>query len=118
MTKTIKARKPMSRRSRNRGKVESALKVWHGQVLARWKGLCAFCSKPAYKGHHIYSQQAFPHLRLCVNNGIALCQNCHTGPDSVHDKPTYGLYRILRQIGQPAADELYRLAFRTGKGKA
>lgn len=56
------------------------VKQWRHAVWARDNYTCRFCNKE--KGgelvaHHIYPWAEFPLMRICVSNGVTLCQDCH-----------------------------------------
>ena len=50
---------------------------WRKMVLKRDNYICQDCGKPAKCVHHIKSYINNPKSRLKVNNGKALCEECH-----------------------------------------
>lgn len=55
-------------------------KQWSGAVLKRDDYTCQICGKRgggAFHANHIKKFSDFPKLRFDINNGIALCEDCH-----------------------------------------
>lgn len=72
--------------SRNSNK----FREWSEEVKNRYNNKCDCCSYNrvvALKAHHIYSYEANRDIALNVDNGVALCANCH---EEFHKKYGYG----------------------------
>lgn len=54
-------------------------KEWKISVFKRDKYICQCCKNKSKKiqAHHILSFSQYPELRLDINNGITLCEDCH-----------------------------------------
>lgn len=51
---------------------------WRETVLSRDSYTCRICaSDEKIHAHHIFSYKKYPKKRFDVNNGVALCQECH-----------------------------------------
>ena len=59
-------------------------KRWRMEVFLRDSFTCQFCGvKGIYlTAHHIKSWAKFPELRFDVNNGVTLCEDCHSLTDN------------------------------------
>jgi len=61
---------------------------WANKIIQMFGHKCARCgSSEKIHAHHIAPKSKHPELKFDLNNGIALCQKCHTGRkniDSVH----------------------------------
>jgi len=55
-----------------------ALSAWSKTVKKLGNGLCQLCPNPAKISHHIIHKSKYPGLSLNVNNGIPLCDPCHS----------------------------------------
>jgi len=53
------------------------LAEWRELVLQRDNYTCQICRQEATVAHHIKQQISYPELILEVDNGKALCQECH-----------------------------------------
>ena len=55
------------------------VRLWRKAVLKRDKFTCRSCgeSKESLDAHHIVRWVDAPHMRVCVENGVALCRLCH-----------------------------------------
>lgn len=53
-----------------------ALKAWSKLIQKRDK-VCQICGNVAEDSHHIFYKSLYPELSLNLNNGIALCLDCH-----------------------------------------
>lgn len=64
---------------------------WRNNVFKRDKYVCQICNKLGgnLNAHHIKSFKSYPDLRLNVDNGITLCEECHK---KVHKGEIDGLY--------------------------
>ena len=49
-------------------------KAWFHKLI---QYQCEFCSQKAVQVHHIYPKGSFGYLRYNLDNGVAVCQNCH-----------------------------------------
>jgi len=56
---------------------ESDLRVWSKEVLRRAVYTCEICGSKATLAHHIKPKKLYPKEALDIDNGIALCINCH-----------------------------------------
>lgn len=67
---------------RIRGSLE--YKLWREAIFKRDDWTCKTCFVRGKKlhAHHILSFAKFPEVRLSINNGITLCENCHKKTDS------------------------------------
>jgi len=64
-------------------------KTWRRKVYRRDKHACRLCNaKDCYiEAHHIHKKSMYPHLMYRTNNGITLCEPCHslvTGRETVY----------------------------------
>ena len=62
------------------GRNSSKFKVWSDKVKERFDYKCDCCGYNrviALKAHHLYSYEANKDIALDVENGVALCGNCH-----------------------------------------
>jgi hypothetical protein len=53
---------------------------WRKRVLEKFNNTCVDCGLNEIgivDAHHIKSQRLYPELKTDINNGIALCCNCH-----------------------------------------
>ena len=63
---------------------------WRKFVLKRDNYSCRLCgSKVNLECHHIKDYRDFPELRLNINNGITLCNNCHKTKTNYGNKKKY-----------------------------
>ena len=74
---------------------KAKLKDWIFAVLERDGFICQDCkgSKEVLlnrriSAHHIKSKKVFPELKYLIDNGITLCNSCHTGR---HNKERIGI---------------------------
>lgn len=81
----------------NKGKTSESIKIrssiqynqWRTSVFKRDNYTCTNCNISSKCGfsvilnaHHIKSFALYPNLRLDINNGITLCENCHKKTDN------------------------------------
>jgi len=59
-------------------------KLWRMKVFERDNWICQFCGiRGIYiTPHHIKGWQQYPKLRFDVNNGVTLCEDCHSLTDN------------------------------------
>ena len=52
---------------------------WRQAVWKRDSRTCRLCNESGKElvAHHIYPWAEFPLMRICVSNGVTLCDNCH-----------------------------------------
>ena len=110
----MKPRKPLRKVSARRAFVLKLDAKWREYVLSNDSYKCAVCgaTEPLH-AHHVFSRQAYPHLRHNVRNGITLCAVDHT---ICHHTPKAGLLIIRGIFGDKAWQELEQLAHQGGKG--
>ena len=53
------------------------LSKWRDKVFIRDNATCVICGKPAAEAHHIIPVRNCQEEKLNVNNGVALCLECH-----------------------------------------
>lgn len=59
--------------------------LWSKAVKVKWNHCCALCFKTdGIESHHIVHRRKSWPLRWDVENGIALCQLCHTLADTIN----------------------------------
>ena len=111
----MKPRKPLRKVSARRAAVLKLDAKWRSEVLGNDSHKCAVCgaTEPLH-AHHVFSRQAYPHLRHDTRNGVTLCGVDHA---LCHHTPKAGLLIIRGIFGDKAWQELERLAFQTGVGK-
>jgi len=57
---------------------EKCLRLWSETIRARAKGKCERCAQPARDAHHIIPRGTAPSMGwFDLNNGVALCFQCH-----------------------------------------
>lgn len=57
---------------------KKCLKLWGKIIIAAAKGRCERCPKEAKNGHHIITRGTSPNpMWLSLENGVALCIDCH-----------------------------------------
>ncbi len=54
-----------------------ALLSWSATIKKQFNNQCQNCPSQSEISHHILHKSKYPALSLNVNNGIALCKNCH-----------------------------------------
>ena len=76
-------------------KSTSKYKKWREFVFNRYNFTCQFCGKRGGKliADHIKSFRNYPALRLDINNGRLLCEECH------RNTPNYGGRAIYNEGG-------------------
>ena len=52
--------------------------LWRNAVYERDNNLCVKCGAIGKVAHHILSFSAYPDKRYDIDNGITLCDNCHS----------------------------------------
>ena len=65
---------------------------WRNKIFERDSYTCQICKKKGgnINAHHIKSFKNYPKLRLNINNGITLCEECHK---KVHKGEIHGIYQ-------------------------
>lgn len=65
-------------------KIRTKIQVWStdlpeksGATIVRICDCCGYSRKVALKAHHLYAYEAHKDLALDIENGVALCSNCH-----------------------------------------
>lgn len=54
---------------------------WRHNVYCRDSFICQICGtnmSGVFNAHHLYNWADYPELRYDINNGVTLCENCHT----------------------------------------
>lgn len=72
------------------GRNSNAFKIWSEQVKEAYSNTCDCCSYSrvvALKAHHLYAYEANRNIALELDNGVALCANCH---EEFHKMYGYG----------------------------
>ena len=89
----LRKTKPRKRGStRRKSKVRKTLldstklRDWSLAIRARDRKCKSCGTKNNLHAHHIVSKYYNPHLAYNLNNGVALCEECHIGRGGVHDK--------------------------------
>jgi len=68
-------------------------RLWVSRVKQLFSRRCALCnSRTKLHAHHIIPRSSAHELTLDLNNGIALCHNCHEGKDNLQN-----VHRLLRE---------------------
>lgn len=66
---------------------------WSNRIIALFGGACVVCSSTENLcAHHIAPKSRYPELRHDLNNGLALCRNCHIGKSNQN-----AVHKILRE---------------------
>lgn len=67
-------------------------RLWREVVFARDDYTCQDCGRRGGRlhSHHIKSFAEYPELRLDVNNGVTLCQDCHAKTENFGGKAIVG----------------------------
>lgn len=55
-------------------------KTWRAKVFKRDRHICRLCgaNKCYVEAHHIKRKAEYPHLTFRTNNGVTLCEPCHS----------------------------------------
>ena len=61
----------------SREKYRWALQAWTESVQKKDNYICQICENKSSQSHHILQKSFYPELSLNINNGVALCDNCH-----------------------------------------
>lgn len=65
------------------GYYSTEYKNWRQEVFKRDSFTCRECGNKGYlNAHHIKSFAHYPELRFDLNNGLTLCENCHSKTDN------------------------------------
>ena len=76
-------------------------KLWSKKVKELAGNKCEFCgSKEKLNAHHIQPRRLYS-VRWNVDNGICLCENCHTkNIYSAHKNPAWFYYMMVDRRGE------------------
>ena len=72
---------PQTNKSIKKLRNSAAMKVWRKNIRKNDEGECQCCHKSVQEGlevHHIMPLAKYPELGMNQDNGIALCQECHS----------------------------------------
>lgn len=58
--------------------MSSKFAKWSQKVIDKYGDSCLLCSRELGPVHHFYSRSQYPDLAWEVENGVQLCQDCHT----------------------------------------
>ena len=100
--KKIWKTKPITEAQKARGTKEN--RQWRMDVLESDNFTCQKCDEyykyfPGLEAHHIYNFWDHPHLRYEIDNGIALCEDCHKDFHKIYgltNNDKYQLEEFLR----------------------
>ena len=83
-----------------RDSITGELKEWRVAVFARDKYTCQCCGDKRggnLEAHHILNFKTHEHLRLDIDNGITLCEDCHNPRIKGSFHHTYGVRNNTRE---------------------
>ena len=64
--------------------------TWRNFIWDLDNGFCVYCGEPAEHVHHIMPQKIYPNLTLDPDNGICVCNECHSKYGHRDERCTYG----------------------------
>jgi len=81
---------------RNIFNAQKETKDWRQHIYERDNYTCQSCGQIGYKlnVHHIQSYLEYSELRLTLNNGITLCENCHRQFHKLFGRKNIGIEQI------------------------
>jgi hypothetical protein len=65
-------------------KIDTLDKYWRWAIQHKYQGRCAVCFKPAVDAHHVVKRSQNWFLRWDIENGVALCRECHSQAESLY----------------------------------
>lgn len=83
-------------------------KEWRKRVFQRDGYLCQICLDKTHnklQAHHFYSFSAYPKLRYNINNGITLCEQCHSNHYKGSFHQIYGTHNNTPEQFEKYANE-------------
>jgi 5-methylcytosine-specific restriction endonuclease McrA len=76
-------------------------KEWRKSVFERDGYICVECCYAGYvTAHHIKSFAHYPELRFDINNGITLCESCHSKTDNYKGRAKNMINKLIHNICQ------------------
>lgn len=85
---------------------------WKNDVISRFNGYCCIClSKERIIAHHLNSYKYYLELRITLDNGVCLCNKCHTLFHKLYSNINNSGH-FFEFVGIMADDKLKKLAIK------